>query len=59
MSTPKQVPRQVAAPAAEFDHETIAFADRGQQSEHSRRARVCVEPKPQVVHMRKIGPIYG
>ena len=47
----------MATPAAEFDHETIAFADGGQQGEHSRCARVCMETKPQVVHMGKIGPI--
>ena len=47
----------MAGPAAEFDHQTIAFADRGQQGEHSRRARVRMESETQVVDTCQIGPI--
>jgi hypothetical protein len=52
VTTLEQVPRQVAASAAELDHQSIAFPDRRQQIEHSTRARVRMESESQVVHAR-------
>ena len=53
VTTLDEVPRQVTAAAAEFDHQTVAFADRGEQGEHARCACLRMHSKRRVV-----GPSY-
>jgi hypothetical protein len=57
MTSLNEVTGQQATPAAEFDHETILFADTVEQREDPRRARVCVKAEAEVVYMRQIGSV--
>ncbi len=59
MARVHQKPGQEPAPAAELDDEPVAITDRTQQLEDAGGAVVGVEPEPEVVDEREVGPVVG
>ena len=53
----EEVFREEAAAAAELEHQPAALAHRLEQSEDPRGAGVGVEPEPEVVDQREVGPV--